>query len=190
MAIVGPSGSGKSTLLSVLGLLDTATSGSYKFNGFAVEKLGDKERTRLRRDSIGFVFQAFHLIDHLNARENVEYSLAIAGVSGPEARVITDRALTAVGLSHRVTAFPTTLSGGEQQRVAIARAIAGQPQLLLCDEPTGNLDSESSNKILELLMQSRSPQSSLVLVTHDLEVAARCTRRLHVADGVVTELPQ
>jgi putative ABC transport system ATP-binding protein len=187
VAIVGPSGSGKSTLLAILGLLDNPTSGKYTLFEQGIQGLADRERTRLRREHIGFVFQAFHLVAHLTALENVEYALRISGLSSDQIRSLALAAIQDVGLAHRADAFPATMSGGEQQRVAIARAVARRPALLLCDEPTGNLDTTNSAKILDLLVRSNRGDSALVIVTHDNAVARRCARQLHVRDGIVTE---
>lgn len=187
IAVVGPSGSGKSTLLALLGLLDTPTSGRQLMLGSDVGALDDDQRTRLRRTHIGFVFQAFHLIPHLTAIENVEYALQFRGTDAGEARKRAEKALKELGLDHRLDAFPATLSGGEQQRVAIARAVAARPALLLCDEPTGNLDSKSAAEVLNAILDSRTSDSAVVVVTHDPRVASRCTRRLHVKDGIVGE---
>lgn len=187
VAIVGPSGSGKSTLLAILGLLEGASSGRYLLDGIDVGTADDRERTAVRRSLIGFVFQAFHLVPHLTVRENVRFSLDISGYRGAEAQDRADDYLERVDLTHRADAFPATLSGGEQQRTAIARALAPHPRLLLCDEPTGNLDSANSSSILDLLLGTLSPTSALLLVTHDVEIAARCHRRLTVSDGRVSE---
>lgn len=187
VAIVGPSGSGKSTLLALLGLLDTATSGTYRILGEDVSSIGEKERTRVRREHIGFIFQAFHLIPHLTALENIEHGLNISGIKGRTARTRAIAAMEDVGLEHRMQAFTNTMSGGEQQRVAIARALAREPQLLLCDEPTGNLDTTNSRKVLDLLTSRHTESAALLIVTHDPEVAAKCSRSLHVLDGMVTE---
>jgi putative ABC transport system ATP-binding protein len=187
VAIVGPSGSGKSTLLSILGLLDQPTAGSYALFGREVSRLNDEDRTRARRDLLGFVFQAFHLIPHLTAQENVEYALQIAGEPSDAARASAALALENVGLSHRADSFPNSMSGGEQQRVAVARALARRPQMLLCDEPTGNLDSKSSDSILELLLARSDESRTILIVTHDMSIAESCDRRLYVADGRVSE---
>lgn len=190
VAIVGPSGSGKSTLLAILGLLEEPTAGRYLLDGTDVGAIDERRRTEMRGMLLGFVFQAFHLIPHLTVGENVTFALNISGRHGSEADALAADYLTRVDLAHRADAFPATLSGGEQQRAAIARALAPQPRLLLCDEPTGNLDSTNTNVILDLLLRTLSPTSALLLVTHDAGVAARCARRLTVRDGHVSEGPR
>lgn len=189
VAIVGPSGSGKSTLLSIIALLDQPTTGQYQLFGQDVSQLGDAAQTQARRDLLGFVFQAFHLIPHLTALENVEHALAIAGSTGESAREVALKALEDVGLAHRIAAFPNSMSGGEQQRVAIARALAREPEMLLCDEPTGNLDSKSSESVLNLLLARSDRPRTIIIVTHDTNVASSCDRRLYVSDGHVSEGP-
>lgn len=184
VAIMGPSGSGKTTLLSIAGLLDTPTRGRYLLAGEDTSGMGDARRSRLRAHLIGFVFQGFHLVPHLTVRENVEYGLELAG-RDHDARRTADAAISAVGLDHRGDAFPATLSGGEQQRVAIARAIAREPQLVLCDEPTGNLDSANTDAVLDLLLSGATGAATVVIVTHDPAVAERCSRIVHVEDGRV-----
>ncbi|MGV8885514.1 MAG: ABC transporter ATP-binding protein [Microbacteriaceae bacterium] len=185
VAIVGPSGSGKSTLLGILGLLDSPSSGSYRFAGVATESMTSNQLTSLRAQKLAYIFQAFHLIPHLTAVENTELSLTLAGVPKQERR---DRALSAldlVGLSHRAFASPPTMSGGEQQRLAVARAIVRRPELLLCDEPTGNLDTENSRIVLDLILSTHNAYRVTVIVTHDSAVAARCTRIIRVVDGQI-----
>lgn len=186
VAVVGPSGSGKSTLLAILGLLETATRGTHRFLGQDVSRFRDRERTRVRREHIGFVFQAFHLIPHLTALENVQYG-ATSLDRRRSVRRLAASSLEDVGLAHRSDAFPTTMSGGEQQRIAIARALVRKPQLLLCDEPTGNLDSRTSQKVLDLLVSHQRADTALVIITHDATVASACSRKLYVLDGYVTE---
>ncbi len=186
VAITGPSGCGKSTLLSILGLLDEPSEGQYHFDGRDVTHLNDRERTEIRRDDLSFVFQAFHLLDHLTAAENIEYSLFLRGVSAHEAAKRAAEALDLVGLVRRRTAMPKTLSGGEQQRVALARALSARPKLLLCDEPTGSLDSENTATVMDLLLTPALP-GAVVIVTHDSEVAARCGRQIRMRDGRVVD---
>jgi putative ABC transport system ATP-binding protein len=187
MAIVGPSGAGKSTLLNVLGLLDRHTSGTYLFDGIDVGRLRDGELTALRGRRIGFVFQSFHLIPYRTALENV----ALAGLycRTPRAARLAGAhaALAAVGLGHRAYALPATMSGGEQQRVAIARAFVGNPSVLLCDEPTGNLDTVTSATILDLLEGLHASGITIAVITHDPAVAARARRTVTIRDGVLTE---
>lgn len=184
VAIVGPSGSGKSTLLGLLAGLDRPSSGSVRVLGTALESLDEDGLARLRRDSIGFVFQTFQLLGNLTARENVLLPLELARV--PNAAERTDALLVRVGLAARTHHYPTQLSGGEQQRVAIARAFAPQPKILLADEPTGNLDPKTGESVLELLFELRAQHgSTLILVTHDGRVAARADRRVQIVDGKI-----
>jgi len=184
-AVVGPSGSGKSTLLHVVGLVDSATEGSYHLEGRDVTGLAERERTKLRLTRLGFVFQQFFLLPILTARENVELPLKEAGMRRDERRARAEDLLTRVGLSHRLDAFPTTLSGGEQQRVAIARALANRPALLLADEPTGELDSATGARIMDLFEEVNREGTAILMVTHDERVAARASRRIHMLDGRV-----
>lgn len=184
VAICGPSGSGKSTLLAILGLLDRPTSGTVILDGQSVETMTTSARRQIRGSLIGFVFQAFHLIGHLTALENLRFCLEVRGVEPRQATTLSLDALERVGMSHRAHALPATMSGGEQQRVAIARAVAGNPRLLLCDEPTGNLDSANSQQIIHLLLTA-SPDSTVVLITHDHEVAEQCDRIVWLQDGRV-----
>jgi putative ABC transport system ATP-binding protein len=184
VAIVGPSGSGKSTLLGMLAGLDRPTSGSVRVLGTPLESLDEDGLARLRRDSIGFVFQTFQLLHNLTARENVLLPLELARVPNAQARC--DALLARVGLGARGHHYPAQLSGGEQQRVAIARAFAPHPRILLADEPTGNLDPKTGESVLELLLELRAQQgSTLVLVTHDARVAARADRRIELVGGRV-----
>lgn len=187
VAIVGPSGSGKSTLLAILGLFDTPTEGVYRIAGEDTAALGDEQRTLLRRQYIGFVFQSFHLIPHLTAFENVQLSLSLTAGSAAKRTDETRMALERVGLAHRMSARPHTMSGGEQQRVAIARAAVRRPRLLLCDEPTGNLDSATTASIMELLFDAQRDDGVLVVVTHDLDIARQCGRIVTILDGALSE---
>ncbi|MCL2737076.1 MAG: ABC transporter ATP-binding protein [Propionibacteriaceae bacterium] len=187
VALVGPSGSGKSTLLNVLGLLDVPTSGTYWLDGYDVATLGEAERAALRGSRIGFVFQGFHLTPYRTALENVEMAGLYAGVPRARRRARARDALDVVGLSHRRDFYPTQLSGGEKQRVAIARALAGQAQLLLCDEPTGNLDSARGEEIIDLFERMNLDGHTIVVVTHDDAVARRARRCFHVRDGHVAD---
>lgn len=188
LAITGPSGAGKSTLLNIIGCLDTPTSGSYFFEGIDTAALSDKERAGLRSQRIGFVFQSFHLLPHRSVLENVMLAEVYRKQSRQGRRERALAAIEKVGLSHRADFLPTKLSGGEKQRVAIARAIIGKPGLLLCDEPTGNLDSKSSASILDLFADLNRQGYTLVVVTHDENVAKRASRRVHIIDGRLTEL--
>lgn len=187
LAIVGPSGSGKSTLLNILGLLDRPTHGRFEFSGIDVAGLREGERTALRGQRIGFVFQSFHLIPYRSVLENVELGQLYARTRRVDRTRDAEAALAAVGLRHRMYALPTTLSGGESQRVAIARALVGAPALLLCDEPTGNLDSRTAAGILDLLDQLHADGVTLVVITHDATVAARAQRVVAIRDGRLTE---
>ena len=186
VAIVGPSGSGKSTLLGLLAGLDRPTSGSVKVLGTPLESLDEDGLARLRRDSIGFVFQTFQLLGNLTARENVLLPLELARI--PDAAARCDALLERVGLGARLHHYPAQLSGGEQQRVAIARAFAPRPRILLADEPTGNLDSKTGDAILDLLFELRADfGSTLVVVTHDERLAARADRKIQLVAGRVAE---
>jgi ABC-type lipoprotein export system ATPase subunit len=187
LAIVGPSGSGKSTLLNVLGCLDRPSTGTYLFDGIDVGGLSDDQRAALRAEGIGFVFQTFNLLAHRTVLENVMLAEVYRGMSS-EGRA--DRARAALGrvhMSHREAFLPTKLSGGEQQRVAIARALQGDPSVLLCDEPTGNLDSVNTESVLSLFDDLGEAGLTIVIVTHEDAVAARTDRRVHMIDGRLTE---
>ncbi|HTI78982.1 MAG TPA: ABC transporter ATP-binding protein [Acetobacteraceae bacterium] len=186
VGIVGPSGSGKTSLLMVLAGLERATSGSILLAGRPVTSLDEDGLARLRREMIGIVFQAFHLIPSMTALENVAVPLELAGMRDAVAQA--KDALGAVGLGHRLTHLPGQLSGGEQQRVALARAFAPRPRLLLADEPTGNLDQATGDAVMDLLFQLRAETgATLMLITHDATLAGRCSRSIHMADGRVTE---
>jgi putative ABC transport system ATP-binding protein len=187
VAVIGPSGSGKSTMLHVLGCLDRPSSGVYRFDGHDVGSLGEQERSLLRRNRIGFVFQFFHLLARLSAAGNVELPMLFAGVGRDERRERAEGALAAVGLSARAHHRPDQLSGGERQRVAIARAVVMGPSLLLADEPTGNLDRKSANEVMELLEGMHAGGLTLVVVTHDAAIAARARRVITMADGRIVE---
>ena len=186
MGLIGPSGSGKTSLLMVLAGLERATSGSVSLDGQEVTRLGEDALARLRRERVGIVFQAFHLIPTMTALENVAIPLELAGVrdAGSRARA----ALEAVGLGHRLTHLPGQLSGGEQQRAALARAFAPEPALLLADEPTGNLDQATGESVIDLLFAlRRRTGATLLLITHDRALAERCDRQVHLSDGRVTD---
>lgn len=186
VAIIGPSGSGKSTLLYQIGCLDTPSSGTYRLAGWDVGALGDAELAALRNRTIGFVFQAFHLLPHTTAIDNVALPLRYAGVGVRERRARARAALERVRLGHRLDAHPERLSGGERQRVAIARAIVHKPELILGDEPTGNLDQKVGREIVDLFEDlNREMGSTVVLVTHDLEIARRTRRVIRLVDGQV-----
>lgn len=185
LSIIGPSGSGKSTLLHLLGLLDSPTTGVYRLDGIDTGVLSDAQRTGLRGSRIGFVFQSFHLLPHRTVLENVTLSQVYNGIPRSERKDRARRELERVGLGHRIDFTPTTLSGGERQRVAIARALVAQPSLLLADEPTGNLDSQSSDSILELFDDLHATGLTLAVITHDPEVSQRAQRRVRIVDGTV-----
>ena len=186
VAVMGPSGSGKSTAMNLLGCLDTPTSGSYRFQGIAVEDLDRNQRTLLRRTCLGFVFQGFNLLARTTALENVELPLLYRGTPTAERHAAAQAALRRVGLSGREHHTPAELSGGQQQRVAIARTIVTNPLLLLADEPTGNLDSQRSHEIMELLVALNREQGiTIVMVTHEADMAAYASRNVHFVDGRV-----
>lgn len=187
VTIVGPSGSGKSSLLNVLGLLDTPTRGTYLLNGTDTSAVSDARRAALRGGQIGFVFQSFHLLPHRTAQENVELALVYRRLPRRLRREHSAEVLARVGLARRAGALPTQLSGGERQRVAIARALVGRPALLLCDEPTGNLDSETTASLLDLLDRLHGEGMTLLVITHDEQVARRGQRVLTIRDGVLSE---
>jgi putative ABC transport system ATP-binding protein len=185
LAVMGPSGSGKSTLLSILGCLEPPTSGTYHLAGDDVSRFDERTAARVRRQRIGFVFQGFNLLPRLDARENVELPLVYAQVPADERRRRAQTALAAVGLADRAGHLPSQLSGGQQQRVAVARAIVVQPDVVLADEPTGNLDSRSAEEVLEVLSLVHARGGTLVMVTHARDVAERGTRIVHMLDGRV-----
>ncbi|MGW1775076.1 ABC transporter ATP-binding protein [Streptomyces sp. NPDC002104] len=190
ITVVGPSGSGKSTFLNITGLLDTPTTGTLLLDGIDTSRLKDTERTTLRGRHIGFVFQAFHLLPHRSARENVELAMVYGGAPRRERPERAREALARVGLGHRTEALPTRMSGGERQRVAIARALVARPSLLLCDEPTGNLDTGNAEAVLQLLEALNAEGITIVLITHDLAVAARGRRTVTIRDGILSESEQ
>jgi len=187
VSIAGPSGCGKSTLLSILGLLDSPTEGTYWIHAEAVESLSLADRTRIRNREIGFIFQAFNLIGDLTVYENVELPLTYRGMSATERRKRVQDVLDRVGMAHRAKHYPAQLSGGQQQRVAVARALAGQPSILLADEPTGNLDSKSSEAVMDLLRQLHSDGATICMVTHDPRYANIADRTIHLFDGRIAE---
>jgi len=184
ISIMGPSGCGKSTLLNIMGLLDAPTEGDVKVAGQSIESYKDKHVAGLRNKNIGFIFQSFHLIQDLRVIDNVELPLLYRKMSASERRRLANEALERVGLKNRTHHFPSQLSGGQQQRVAIARAIVGKPELLLADEPTGNLDSHMGNEIMQILESlNKDDGTSIVMVTHDEEQAKRTERIVRVYDG-------
>ncbi|SEA72782.1 ABC transporter ATP-binding protein [Leifsonia sp. 21MFCrub1.1] len=186
-SIVGPSGSGKSTLLNLLGLLDRPTTGEYRFDGVPTTELADEERARLRARSIGFVFQSFHLIPERTVLENVLLSTLYSGVARAERVDLARNAIERVGLGHRVDHTPLTLSGGERQRVAVARATMTSPKLLLADEPTGNLDQNTSGQVMDLFEELNADGMAVVIITHDAAVAKRARRVIRIVDGAVED---
>ncbi|HET7469946.1 MAG TPA: ABC transporter ATP-binding protein [Gemmatimonadales bacterium] len=187
VAIAGPSGCGKTTLLSILGLLDSPTDGNYTLDGQPVSRLSASDRARVRNRQIGFIFQAFNLIGDLTVYENVELPLTYRGMAADDRRKRVQAALERVGMSHRMKHFPAQLSGGQQQRVAVARAVAGDPAILLADEPTGNLDSTNGEAVMELLRELHQSGATICMVTHDARYARHAERSVHLFDGKVVE---
>ena len=187
VSISGPSGCGKSTLLAILGLLDSPSSGTYILNGKPVQSLKLAERARIRNREIGFIFQAFNLIGDLTVYENVELPLTYRGMPSAERKQRVHGALEKVGMSHRMKHYPSQLSGGQQQRVAVARALAGDPAILLADEPTGNLDSQNGEQVMDLLRQLHRGGATICMVTHDPRYARYADRSIHLFDGRVVE---
>jgi putative ABC transport system ATP-binding protein len=188
ISIAGPSGCGKSTLLSILGLLDSPTSGSYRLRGEPVEHLDHAERARVRNREIGFIFQSFNLIGDLTVRENVELPLTYRGLTADERSARVEEALAKVGMTARAKHYPAQLSGGQQQRVAVARALGGRPSILLADEPTGNLDSKNGDAVMALLRELHAEGTTICLVTHDERYVRDAQRSIRLFDGqIVTE---
>jgi putative ABC transport system ATP-binding protein len=187
LSIAGPSGCGKSTLLAILGLLDSPSDGTYILNSKPVQGLKLSERARIRNREIGFIFQAFNLIGDLTVYENVELPLTYRGMPGAERKKRVHEALERVGMSHRVKHYPSQLSGGQQQRVAVARALAGDPSILLADEPTGNLDSANGEAVMDLLRELHRGGATICMVTHDPRYARYADRNIHLFDGRVVE---
>ncbi len=186
VAMSGPSGCGKSTLLSIIGLLDTPSGGKYQLNGKPVENLNFAERSRIRNQEIGFIFQSFNLIGDLTVYENVELPLTYRpGMTAPERKRRVQESLERVAMAHRMRHYPSQLSGGQQQRVAVARALAGSPSILLADEPTGNLDSRNGEAVMELLEALHSDGATICMVTHDPRFAKHAEREVHLFDGKV-----
>jgi putative ABC transport system ATP-binding protein len=184
LSIMGPSGCGKSTLLNMIGLLDKPTKGSIRIDGESTENLSDKQLAKFRNQKLGFIFQSYHLINDLRVADNVELPLLYRATTGKERAKMASEALGKVGLSNRMKHFPTQLSGGQKQRVAIARAIAGQPEIILADEPTGNLDSAMGNEIMDILLElNKRDGTTIVMVTHDENMAKRTHRLVRLFDG-------
>ena len=188
VAVTGPSGSGKTTFLNIAGLLETYTGGKYILDGEDVSGMSDDARSRLRNQKFGFIVQSFNLIPDLNLFDNADVPLRYRGMPAAERKLRIEDALAQVGLGSRMKHYPAELSGGQQQRAAIARALAGSPRLLLADEPTGNLDSQMARGVLELLEEINASGTTIVMVTHDPELAARAQRNVHIVDGMATDL--
>ncbi|HVS01358.1 MAG TPA: ABC transporter ATP-binding protein [Thermoanaerobaculia bacterium] len=188
VAVMGPSGSGKTTFLNIAGLLDVFDQGTYLLDGDDVSRLSDRQMSRIRNEKIGFIFQGFNLIPDLDVFDNVDVPLRYRGMKAAARREAIEEALEIVGLTSRLRHYPAQLSGGQQQRVAVARALVGKPGLILADEPTGNLDSAMANEILDLLEKINGAGTSLVMVTHDPELAARAPRQIHLLDGRMLDL--
>ena len=187
VAVTGPSGSGKTTFLNIAGLLEEFTGGEYWLDNVDVHGMNDNDRSRLRNEKLGFIFQSFNLIPDLNLFDNVDVPLRYRGFNAADRKQRIEEALTRVGLASRQKHYPAELSGGQQQRVAIARALAGSPRVLLADEPTGNLDSLMARGVLELLEEINRQGTTIIMVTHDPELAARAHRNVHIIDGQVTD---
>ena len=188
VSVTGPSGSGKTTFLNIAGLLEQFTRGRYELDGRNVSSLTDAERSKVRNEKIGFIFQGFNLIPDLNLFDNVDVPLRYRGFSAAERKRRIERVLDLVGLGSRMKHLPSQLSGGQQQRVAIARALSGEPRFLLADEPTGNLDSQMALSVMELIQQINEQGTTIIMVTHDPELAAMASRNIHIRDGQVSDL--
>ncbi|HFI0578260.1 TPA: ABC transporter ATP-binding protein [Streptococcus suis] len=187
LAIMGPSGSGKSTLMNIIGLLDRSTTGNYWLEGEEVSQLSEKKLASVRNDQIGFVFQQFFLLSKLNALQNVELPLIYAGVPANQRKKLAKRYLEKVELAERMTHLPSELSGGQKQRVAIARALVNRPAIILADEPTGALDTKTGEQIMELLTELNNEGKTIIMVTHEPEIAAYAKRKIVLRDGIITE---
>ena len=185
VAIMGPSGCGKSTLLNIIGMLDSPSSGSYRFDGVEVGDLPEAKLADIRKSAIGFIFQSFNLVDELSVRENVELALLYHGISAAERRARVDAVMDKVGIAHRARHRPSQLSGGQQQRVAVARAVVGSPKLILADEPTGNLDTQHGEEVMRMLRALNEEGSTIVMVTHSPAHADYATRTVNMLDGRV-----
>jgi putative ABC transport system ATP-binding protein len=188
VTVTGPSGSGKTTFLNIAGLLEEFSGGQYWLDGVNVSSMNDNQRAKLRNEKLGFIFQGFNLIPDLNLFDNVDVPLRYRGFSAKERKQRIEQALADVGLASRMKHYPAELSGGQQQRVAIARALAGTPKLLLADEPTGNLDTHMARSVMELLEQINQRGTTILMVTHDPELALRSQRNVHIIDGQVSDL--
>ena len=188
VSIIGPSGSGKSTLMNIIGCLDVADAGEYLLDGLPIEAYSESELAKIRNQKIGFVFQSFNLIPKLSAEENVELPLIYQKVKKPERQRRVKEALERVGLTHRAKHLPTELSGGQQQRVAVARALVTNPSLILADEPTGNLDSKTTREIMDMFHDLHEQGNTIVLITHDNDIAKQAARVIHILDGRISEV--
>ncbi|MBR7778567.1 ABC transporter ATP-binding protein [Undibacterium rugosum] len=188
VTVTGPSGSGKTTFLNIAGLLEDFTEGDYFLDGVNVKGLSDRDRTRLRNEKLGYIFQGFNLIPDLNLFDNVDVPLRYRGLPADERKRRIEEALAQVGLASRAKHYPAELSGGQQQRVAIARALAGEPKVLMADEPTGNLDTQMARSVMELLEEINARGTTILMVTHDPELAVRAQRNVHIIDGQVSDL--
>jgi putative ABC transport system ATP-binding protein len=189
VSVTGPSGSGKTTFLNIAGMLEELTSGTYELDGRDISKLNDKERSAVRNQKIGFIFQSFNLIPELDIFDNVDVPLRYRGFNAAERRRRIEKCLDMVGLTSRMKHYPAQLSGGQQQRVAIARALAGEPRFLLADEPTGNLDTHMADSVLDLLTEINKSGTTIIMVTHELTLADRAKRNIFVRDGQVSDGP-
>jgi putative ABC transport system ATP-binding protein len=190
VAVTGPSGSGKTTFLNIAGLLETFNGGSYELDGQDVSNLNDKKRSQLRNEKIGFIFQSFNLIPDLNLFDNVDVPLRYRGFNSAERKKRIENSLEMVGLAQRMKHLPSQLSGGQQQRVGIARALAGEPRFLLADEPTGNLDTQMANSVMDLLKSINDAGTTIIMVTHDNHLAKQARRNIYVRDGKVSEMTE
>ena len=188
VTVTGPSGSGKTTFLNIAGLLEEFNGGSYVLDGVDVSNMNDDQRSRLRNEKLGFIFQGFNLIPDLNLFDNVDVPLRYRGFNAAERKKRIENALAQVGLASRMKHYPAELSGGQQQRVAIARALAGSPKVLLADEPTGNLDTQMGRSVMEMLEEINAAGTTILMVTHDPELAMRAQRNVHIIDGQVSDL--
>ena len=188
VSVIGPSGSGKSTLMNIIGCLDTADAGEYRLDGIPIEDYSERQLAKIRNEKIGFIFQNFNLIPKLSAWENVELPLIYRGVRAGERSQLVKESLERVGLLNRARHLPTELSGGQQQRVAIARALVTKPSLILADEPTGNLDSKTSREIIAMLHELHEQGNTVVLITHDNDIARQAKRSVHILDGRLSEV--
>ena len=187
VSVTGPSGSGKTTFLNIAGMLEELTSGTYELDGRDISKLNDRERSKVRNEKIGFIFQSFNLIPELDIFDNVDVPLRYRGFNADERKRRIEKSLEMVGLTSRMKHHPAQLSGGQQQRVAIARALAGEPRFLLADEPTGNLDSNMAESVLDLLSEINESGTTIIMVTHELTLADRAKRNIFVRDGQVSD---